>query len=629
MLLGVLLYSLVAQVFGGSVIGFRLNRFGEALQVREHETVPLEIFGSDFTSDTRVSFTVERISEDASCTATFRPLSQTFVDSNVLKILIRGPPASSNGTVAYFCITSGNTSRWVHQGQALHFHIIPEESELPPALLAIAASVLLLTSGLFSGLTLGLLNLNMDELQVIKTCGTKDERAHASRIIPFRRRGNYLLCSLVLGNVFVNNLFTIYVESKLPDGLGLTLATLGIVVFGEILPQAICSRYGLAIGARTSLITRFIMVITFPLSYPISVALDGVLGKEVPSIFNRAKLTEYLRVVRTENIEQDEMNIIFGALDLTRKTAQDVMTRIGDVFMLPIDAKLDFGTIAEIVRRGYTRVPIFEGDRQNIVGILHTKDLALVSPADSLPLKVLTSFHKHPVCFAFTDDPIGSMLTEFRKGRSHLVLIRAIIQSVDRDPLYRLVGIVTLEDVIEEIIQAEIHDETDTFTDNRRHLRRASTQVMGDFEDFLRVKCRAIEISPHMTFAAYQYLVAAVPEFSEEKLKLSILRKMMPSGGLYVFAKHGQVISRKGEKQDAFILILEGRVQVTMGEDSLQFESGPFAYFGIRALRSLDNPARDLFSPDYTIIVSSETVVFLKISRQLYKKAVRLSGDIR
>ena len=64
----------------------------------------------------------------------------------------------------------------------------------------------------------------------------------------------------------------------------------------------------------------------------------------------------------------------------------------------------------------------------------------------------------------------------------------------------------------------------------------------------------------------------------------------MPSEGLYVQATHGQLIARKGEKQDTFILILEGNVQVTMGEDSLQFHCGPFAYFGVRALRFLNDP---------------------------------------
>lgn len=70
-------------------------------------------------------------------------------------------------------------------------------------------------------------------------------------------------------------------------------------------------------------------------------------------MFDRARLAEYLRVVPTQDIKQEEMNIIFGALELSQKTAQEIMTRIEDVFMLPYDALLDFETIAEIGKYTY------------------------------------------------------------------------------------------------------------------------------------------------------------------------------------------------------------------------------------------------------------------------------------
>lgn len=128
--------------------------------------------------------------------------------------------------------------------------------------------------------------------------GTDNEQQHARTIQPVRDHGNFLLCSILLGNVLVNSTFTILLDGLTSGLMAVVFSTLLIVVFGEITPQAICSRHGLAVGAKTIWVTKAVMLITFPLSYPTSKILDYLLGEEIGNVYNRERLKELVKVSR-------------------------------------------------------------------------------------------------------------------------------------------------------------------------------------------------------------------------------------------------------------------------------------------------------------------------------------------
>ncbi|ESO96326.1 hypothetical protein LOTGIDRAFT_65901, partial [Lottia gigantea] len=278
--------------------------------------------------------------------------------------------------------------------------------------------ILLLLSGLFSGLNLGLMALDKTELQIIEKCGSASEKKYAKIIEPLRSRGNFLLCTLLLGNVLVNNTLTILLDDLSNGLLAVIMSTMGIVIFGEIIPQAICSRHGLAIGARTVYLTKFFMIVTFPLSFPISLILDKVLGEEIGQVYDKEKLQELIRMTADNKVLQnDEANIIAGALQLANKVVTDVMTKIDDVYMLDINTTLDFETMSEILKHGYTRIPVFDGEKSHIVNLLNTKELALIDPDDNTALKTVCQFYDHRPLFVDEDYKLDAMLQDFLQGK--------------------------------------------------------------------------------------------------------------------------------------------------------------------------------------------------------------------
>lgn len=384
----------------------------------------ITLVGRNFANTSKIAFTTDVRSQRETCdgqrTQTF-PIISTEFNGTLATVVVNLASLESGKPYYYVCYSEEGVEKWEHGGKEPYTRIaikVKESTLLPLWVQVILIAFLLTLSGLFSGLNLGLMALDKTELKIIAKCGSKMEKKYAKAIEPVRKRGNFLLCTLLLGNVLVNNTLTILLDD-LSNGLYAVIgATLGIVICGEIIPQAICSRHGLAVGARTIWITRLFMLITFPLSFPISLLLDKILGEEIGNVYDRAKLSELVKVTKEFNdLKNDEVNIISGALDLSTKSVIEVMTKIEDVFMLDINSILDFETVSEIMKRGYTRIPIYESEQGNIVALLNIKDLALIDPDDKTPIRTVIKFYQHPLIFVFDDQKLDTMLQEFRQGK--------------------------------------------------------------------------------------------------------------------------------------------------------------------------------------------------------------------
>jgi len=219
----------------------------------------------------------------------------------------------------YFCLLNPNFKKWEAQGTSPSVQVELTGKLMPLWLHISLIIVLLALSGLFSGLNLGLMSLNKTDLKIIINTGTPVEQKYARKIAPVRNHGNFLLCCLLFSNVLVNASLTIIMDDITSGIWAVVMSTLAIVVFGEIVPQAICSRHGLAVGARTILLTKFFMFVTFILAYPLSVLLDKILGEEIGSVYTRERLKELLRVscsFMSRHPGLLDVRISFGTVDL-------------------------------------------------------------------------------------------------------------------------------------------------------------------------------------------------------------------------------------------------------------------------------------------------------------------------
>ncbi|KAK9045182.1 hypothetical protein V6N11_059071 [Hibiscus sabdariffa] len=280
-------------------------------------------------------------------------------------------------------------------------------------------------AGLMSGLTLGLMSLSLVDLEVVIKAGQPQDRKNAEKILPIVKNQHLLLCTLLIGNALAMEALPIFLDSLLSEWCAILISVTLILAFGEIIPQAVCSRYGLSVGAKLSVLVRFIVIVLFPIAYPISKLLDWLLGKRHSALLRRAELKTLVDMLGNEagkggELTHDETTIISGALDMTQKTAKDAMTPLCDIFSLDINSKLDEKTMGLIMRKGHSRVPIYSGGAANIIGLILVKNLIKFRPEDETSIRNLTIR-----CIPRVHDrlPLYDVLNLFQEGHSHMAVV--------------------------------------------------------------------------------------------------------------------------------------------------------------------------------------------------------------
>ncbi|CAN1272278.1 DUF21 domain-containing protein At2g14520 [Linum perenne] len=400
--------------------------------------------------------------------------------------------------------------------------------------------LLVLFAGMMSGLTLGLMSMSLVDLEVLAKSGSPHHRKHAEKILPVVRNQHLLLCTLLICNAAAMETLPIFLDGLVTAWGAILISVTLILLFGEIIPQAVCSRYGLAIGATVAPFVRVLVWICSPVAYPIGKLLDYLLGHGHVALFRRAELKTLVNLHGNEagkggELTHDETTIIAGALELTEKTAGDAMTPISETFAIDINGKLDRDLMNLILEKGHSRVPVYYEQPTNIIGLVLVKNLLTIHPEDATPVKNVTV---RRIPRVQENLPLYDILNEFQKGHSHMAVVlrkcnktedrqtpdassadrrrktyevavkevrveidgekslkgnksfkkwksfpnrtnsntrsRKWIKDVDSDvleidgnPLPTLseeeeaIGIITMEDVIEELLQEEIYDETD------------------------------------------------------------------------------------------------------------------------------------------------------------------------
>ncbi|XP_032367034.1 metal transporter CNNM3 isoform X3 [Etheostoma spectabile] len=575
----------------------------------------------------------------------------------------RRSTSSSEQTYYQLCVLSGE--RWASVGSE-RLRVTtdasgPPADHIPPWGLAVLVVLLLLVCGTLRTVNLSLLWLDPVELYVLHSCGSEEEKRAAKRLEPIRRRGNFLTCSLLFLCAVGHSVLGVLLYRALGSIIS-AVFTSGLLIFflAELGPHVLCSGYGFQLAPALTWLAQVCLVLTCPLSCPLGLILDLGLRRDISTCGIRERTMEMIRT-SVNDPYSEFVKEEFSRGMLRTKTVEDILTPLKDCFMLPSSVVLDFSTMSDIMQCGYTRVPIYEEERSNIVEILYVKDLALVDPDDCTPMTTITKFYNHPLHYVFNDTKLDAMLEEFKKGNSHMAIVQKVNNEGEGDPFYEVLGLVTLEDVIEEIIKSEILDESDGY--HRRVKRPLAPleipleprSVHEEFSLFKPPEGEAkIRTSPQLLLATHRFLSREVSHFSpgrvSEKVLFHLLRHPSVNQEVHFDPNNrlspGHYLYTRNHPVDYFILLLQGRVEVEIGKEGLKFENGAFTYYGMSALtlpssvhqspvstqrhspndpfESADATTPSNYCPDYTVRALTD-LQLIRVTRLQYLNALMAS----
>ncbi len=324
--------------------------------------------------------------------------------------------------------------------------------QIPLPILIGALFLFLLLSAFFSASETSMMSFNRYRLKHLCKTGYKP----AQRVQALLDKPDRLISVMLLGNNFLNTLVSALatiIALRLLDESAIAAATVVatflILIFSEVTPKTWAALHPEKIAFSASLILRPLLVILHPLIVLVNIisnSLLRLLGMRIKSMDSTPLSHDELRTLihdTTPLMPNQYRQILLSVLDLQDVTVEDIMIPRGEVFGIDIDE--DMESILQTIRSSqHTRIPIYKGNMSNPVGIIHARKLAKFLTSNEEKNKTNLLQYSAAPYYTLKDTPLSAQISNFQKQKRRLALVVNEYGDV--------LGLVTLEDILEEIV---------------------------------------------------------------------------------------------------------------------------------------------------------------------------------
>ena len=333
--------------------------------------------------------------------------------------------------------------------------------DLPLHILIGSIIGLVILSAFFSGSETSLTSASKPRMHNLAKSGKKNAKIFETLF----KDKELLICTILFANNLVNVLASalatkILIELTNSDGIfyATIIMTLMILIFGELIPKTLALSKSDTYALKISPFIRFLVILLYPLTVSLNFivyVLLKIVGVNY-SNFKKEEISEKREEelrgaidLHGEDSSRDEKNMLKSILDLDEITVGSIMIPRKDIFSLP--ANINFNNLIEKLEESpHSRIPIWEKNPENIIGVFHVR--RLISQKNPDPKKFNIKLLCQKPWFIPESTKLDNQLMEFKKRKEHF--------SIVVDEYGEFLGIVTLEDIIEEIV-GDIDDEQD------------------------------------------------------------------------------------------------------------------------------------------------------------------------
>ena len=310
--------------------------------------------------------------------------------------------------------------------------------------------------GLMSGLTVGLLGIDELDLELKLSSGTQEEKVAARKVLSVISKHHLLLVTLLLANALAMESLPLFLDELFNTEISLAISVTFVLFFGEVIPQALCTgKDQLKIAIKMVPLVRCLMVLFFPICYPIAKLLDYIMEHKESSVKMKSNdLKSFISMHESfaknfepdnEGLDRFQITLMHGVIDMNTAKVKHIMRPYKEFVKIQIDEPIKKVILDEIINSAYHSIVVYRENKHDVAGVVKISEMFKIWEGDQIEG---SDIHVSEAILVNPKNTVLSALKEMEAAQSTMCFAMT-----EEEGKRKIAGILTRELILERILR--------------------------------------------------------------------------------------------------------------------------------------------------------------------------------